>query len=144
MAYTISDLAELVEYRLIASAPDDDVAHSNLVQFVRQLELLAPRPLYCEVTWVFCDRCGCSVDTNLIHPDSRHCADDGDFLCADCWDMSRRIGSVGFDVRGHAHGESRRHTNREQRRWLRDAQLRQLGRKPFPRAVEQFFESAAW
>jgi hypothetical protein len=37
--------AELVEYHLVASAPDDDAAHANLVQLVQQLELLAPRPL---------------------------------------------------------------------------------------------------
>jgi len=48
---------------------------------------LAPG-LYREATWVFCDRCGCSVDTDLIHPDSHHYADDGDFLCADCWEES--------------------------------------------------------
>jgi len=85
MAYTTTDLAELVEYHLIVSARDDDVAQSNLVQLVQQLELLAPRPLWREATWVFCDRCGCSVDTDLIHPDGHHYAEDGDFLCADCW-----------------------------------------------------------
>jgi hypothetical protein len=69
---------------LVASAPDDDAAHANLVQLV----LLAPRPLYREANWVFCDRCGCSVDTDLIQPDSHHYTDDGDFLCADCWELS--------------------------------------------------------
>ena len=85
MAYTITDIAELVEYHLVASAPDDDAAHSNLVRLVQQLELLAPRPLWREATWVFCDRCGTSVDTDLIHPDGHHYADDGDFYCVDCW-----------------------------------------------------------
>ena len=85
MAYTITDIAELVEYHLVASAPDDDAAYKNLVQLVQRLELLAPRPLWREATWVFCDRCGTSVDTDLIHPDGHHYADDGDFLCADCW-----------------------------------------------------------
>ena len=86
MTYTITDTAELVEYHLVASAPDDNAAHSNLVQLVQQLELLAPRPLWREVAWVFCDRCACSVDTDLIHPDGHHYSDDGDFLCADCWE----------------------------------------------------------
>lgn len=88
MAYTVTDIAELVECHLVASAPDDDAAHSNLVQLVQKLELLAPRPLYREATWVFCDRCGCSVETNLIHPDGLHYADDSAFYCfycADCW-----------------------------------------------------------
>ena len=86
MAYTITDIAELVEYHLVASAPDDDAAHRNLVQLVQRFELLAPRPLWREATWVFCDRCGTSVDTDLIHPDGHHYAADGDFLCADCWE----------------------------------------------------------
>ena len=48
MVYTITDIAELVEYHLVASARDDDAAHANLVQLVQlvqKLELLAPRPL---------------------------------------------------------------------------------------------------
>lgn len=45
MAYTITDLAELVEYHLVACAPDDEVAHANLVQLVQKVELRAPRPL---------------------------------------------------------------------------------------------------
>jgi hypothetical protein len=85
MAYTITDIAELVEYHLVVSAPDDAAAHANLVQLVVHLERLAPRPLWREATWVFCDRCGTSVDTDLIHPDGHHYADDGDFYCADCW-----------------------------------------------------------
>jgi len=87
MLHSVNDIAELAAYHLIASAPDDDAAHANLVQLVQQLELLVPRPLYREATWVFCDRCGCSVDTDLIHPDGHHYSDDGDFYCADCWDL---------------------------------------------------------
>lgn len=87
MAYTISDVAELVEYHLVVSAPDDDVAHANLVRLLGELERMAPRPLWREATWVFCDRCGCSVDTDLIHPETHHYSDDGDFYCADCWEL---------------------------------------------------------
>jgi hypothetical protein len=39
-------------------------------------------------TWVFCDRCGCSVDTDLIHADSHYYSADGTFLCADCRSLS--------------------------------------------------------
>jgi hypothetical protein len=90
MNYTAADIAELTAYHLVASAPDDDAAHANLVQLVQlvqKLELLAPRPLWREVGWVFCDRCGCSVDTDLIHPETHHYAPDGDFICADCWEL---------------------------------------------------------
>jgi hypothetical protein len=48
---------------------------------------MASRSLWREVSWVFCDRCGCSVDTDLIHPDGHRYADDGDFYCADCWEQ---------------------------------------------------------
>jgi hypothetical protein len=85
MVYTVTDLAELVEYHLVVTAPDDDTAHANLVRLVSELERMATRPLWREATWVFCDRCGCSVDTDLIHPDGHHYADDGDFYCGDCW-----------------------------------------------------------
>jgi hypothetical protein len=39
---------------------------------------------------VRCPSCGCSVDTDLIHPDGHHYADDGDFYCADCWEEESR------------------------------------------------------
>ncbi|MDA8311630.1 MAG: hypothetical protein M0Z46_13675 [Actinomycetota bacterium] len=87
MTYTVTDIAELVEYHLVASAPDDDAAHANLIQLVQKLELLAPRSLWREVSWVFCDRCGCSVDTDLIYPETHHYSADGDFYCADCWEV---------------------------------------------------------
>jgi len=84
LAYTITEIAELVEYHLIASAPDAAAAHNNLV---RQLELLAPRLLRRDATWVFCDRCGTSVDTYIIHPDGHHYTNKGEFYCADCWEL---------------------------------------------------------
>ena len=64
MVYTITDIAELVRYHLVLSE------------------------LWREASWVFCDQCGCSVDTDLIHPDGHHYADDGDFYCVDCWELT--------------------------------------------------------
>jgi hypothetical protein len=43
-------------------------------------------PLWRPAEWDFCDHCGTSVGTVLIHPDGHHYADDGDFYCADCWE----------------------------------------------------------
>ena len=40
MPHSVNDLAELVEYHLVASAPDDDAAHANIVQLVQKLELI--------------------------------------------------------------------------------------------------------
>jgi hypothetical protein len=85
MPYTVTDLAELIRHHLVLSVEDDETADTNLAQLVSELQAMSTRPLWREATWVFCDRCGCSVDTDLIHPDGHHYADDGDFYCADCW-----------------------------------------------------------
>ena len=85
MPYTVADLAELVRHHLVLSAEDDETADANLAQLVAELQAMSTRPLWRQVTWVFCDRCGCSVDTYLIHPDGHHYADDGAFYCVDCW-----------------------------------------------------------
>ena len=79
MAYTITDIPELVRYHFVFSEPDDERTDANLAQLVRQFEQMASHPLWREQSWVSCDRCGCSVDTDLIHPDGHHYADDGDF-----------------------------------------------------------------
>jgi len=85
VAYTVTDIAEMIEYHLVASAPDDDTVDDKLGQLVSEIQRLSTRPLWRETTRVFCDRCGCSVDTELIHPGGHHYSDDDDFYCADCW-----------------------------------------------------------
>jgi hypothetical protein len=64
--------------------PDDETVGRNLSILAGEIQRLAIRPLWREITWVFCDWCGCSVDTDLIHPDGHHYFDDGGFYCADC------------------------------------------------------------
>ena len=86
MSYTVTDLAELIRYHLVLSVEDDESADANLAQLVSELQAMATRPLWREASWVFCDRCGCSVDTDLIHPEGHHYSDEGDFYCADCWE----------------------------------------------------------
>jgi len=85
MPYTVTDLAELIRHHLVLSVEDDETADSNLARLVSELQAMSTRPLWREANWVFCDACGCSVDTDLIHPDGHHYAEDGDFYCADCW-----------------------------------------------------------
>jgi hypothetical protein len=70
-----------------------DTNLANLAQLVQQLEQMASRPLWREAWWVFCDRCGCSVDTDLIHLDGHHYADDGNFYCVGCrkWNETERV-----------------------------------------------------
>jgi hypothetical protein len=83
MAYTITEIAELVRCHLVLSEPGDERADANLAQLVQKLEQMASQPLWREASW---DPCGCSVDTDLIHPEGHHYADDGDLYCADCWE----------------------------------------------------------
>jgi hypothetical protein len=85
MTYTIAEITELIHYHLVLGESDDASADRNLAQLAGAVQDLATRPLWHEVTWVFCDYCGTSVDTDLIHPDGHHYSDEGDFYCADCW-----------------------------------------------------------
>ncbi len=85
MSFDVNDCAELVRHHLVFGAADDETANSNLARLVSEIAAMATTPLWRDVTWVFCDRCGCSVDTDLIHPDGHHYSDDSDFYCADCW-----------------------------------------------------------
>jgi hypothetical protein len=87
MTYTITDITELVHYHLVLSVPDDETADNNVCRLIHEIEGLATTPLWRPAEWVFCDRCGTSVDTILIHPDGHHYSDDGDFYCADCWEV---------------------------------------------------------
>lgn len=87
MAYTVTDIAELIHYHLVLTESDDETANNNLAQLVSEIERLSTRPLWREITWVFCDRCTTMVDSDLIHPDGHHYSDDGDFYCADCWEI---------------------------------------------------------
>jgi hypothetical protein len=86
MTYQLTDITELIHYHLVLSASDDETADNNLRRLVHEIEGLATTPLWRPAEWVFCDRCGTSVDTVLIHPDGHHYSDDGDFYCADCWE----------------------------------------------------------
>jgi hypothetical protein len=85
MAYSQTDLTELIRYHLVLSEDDPERADDNLIRLVGEIAEMATRPLWRAAEWVFCDRCGTSVDTDLIHPEGHHFAADGDFLCADCW-----------------------------------------------------------
>ncbi len=86
MTYTVTDMSELIRHHLVLSVEDDETADSNLRQLVSRIMDMATTPLWRPAEWVFCDHCGTSVDTDLIHPDGHHYSDDGDFYCADCWE----------------------------------------------------------
>ena len=86
MVYTVTDIKELIQYHLVASATDSEVANKNLAHLVFEIQSFATEPLWREVSWVFCDRCGTSVDSELIHPEGHRYSPAGSFYCSDCWD----------------------------------------------------------
>ena len=55
-------------------------------------------------SWAFCDRCGCSVDVELIDDESHHYDALGTFYCADCWTV---LEDVGTDAAGEEGGAER-------------------------------------
>lgn len=85
MPYSVTDLIELIRYHLVVSVDNDETADANLSTLASAIAGMATRPLWHEAAWLFCDRCGCSVDTDLVHPDGHHYSDDGDFYCDECW-----------------------------------------------------------
>jgi len=89
MAYSVTDMTELIRYHLVLSEDDPERGNDNLIHLVGEIERMATRPLWRPAEWVSCDRCGTSVDTDLIHPDGHHYADEGDSYCADCWELLR-------------------------------------------------------
>lgn len=59
--YTVTEIAELIEYHLVASARDDERADDSLAQLVVHIQRLSSRSIWHETVWMFCDSCGCSV-----------------------------------------------------------------------------------
>ena len=87
MAYAVADITQLIYHHLVLTEPGHESADRNLFLLAGEIQNLATRPLWQEATWGFCDRCGCSVDTELIHPDGHHYSVEGDFYCVDCWEQ---------------------------------------------------------
>jgi len=85
MTDKIAELVELIHYHLVLGESDDEHADRNLARLATEVAAMATRPLWDGPTWVCCDRCGTSVDTDLIHPDGHQFDSAGDFCCADCW-----------------------------------------------------------
>ena len=83
MAYSVTDLAELIRHHLVFSEPDEERAIENLRQLVAGIKGMAPGPLQTEALWYFCDRCGASVDVDVLAVDGSNFTSDGGFYCSD-------------------------------------------------------------
>ena len=81
--YSVTELAELIRHHLVFPEADDK-AVQNLHQLVAEIHKIAPRSLHTEAQWLFCDRCGCSVDTDVLAWDGSNFTQDGGFYCSSC------------------------------------------------------------
>ena len=84
MMYTVDDITELIRYHLVLAVETDDQADRNLADLAFQIAGMSTEPLWREIQCYFCDRCGCSVDTDVLAEDGSNLTADGDFLCSSC------------------------------------------------------------
>jgi hypothetical protein len=87
MSYTVTDIADLIDYHLVASTPGEDHAHASLSRLVGAIQSLSARPLWREATWAFC----VLGRYRFIHPDGHHYSNEGDIYCADCWSSDEEL-----------------------------------------------------
>ena len=82
--YDITDLTELIRHHIVFAEPDEDKATNDLRRLVAEINRMAPRPLQGSAEWYFCDRCGTSVDTDMLAWDGSNFTPDGGFYCSGC------------------------------------------------------------
>jgi len=83
MTYSVTDIAELVRHHLVLSESDHEWATENLRRLLAHIRGMAPEPLGTEALWLFCDRCGASVDVDVLAVDGSNFTPDGGFYCSD-------------------------------------------------------------
>jgi len=84
MAYSVTDIAELIRHHLVFSEPDQALATENLRRLVTDIRGMASGSLQTEALWFFCDRCGTSVDVEMLAEDGSNFTPDGGFYCSSC------------------------------------------------------------
>lgn len=85
MTHSVDDIAELIRYHLVLSEDNDDQADRNLTALIGRVEsMMTRRPSLTPIEWYHCDRCGCSVDADILAEDGSNFTPDGDFLCSSC------------------------------------------------------------
>jgi len=84
MTYSVTDIAELIRHHLVLSEPDEARATENLRQLITGIATMTPRPLQTVAEWYFCDRCGASVDVDVLAVDGSNFTADGGFYCSGC------------------------------------------------------------
>jgi hypothetical protein len=84
MTYSVTDFAELIRHHLVFSEDDEERVTKILRQLTAEIGQMAPSPLETTAEWLFCDRCGTSVDTSVLAWDGSNFTADGGFYCSGC------------------------------------------------------------
>ncbi len=84
MAYSVTDLAELIRHHLVFAERDEDRAIENLRRFTAKIGQMSPGSLKTDAEWLFCDRCGATVDLAVLAWDGSNFTADGGFYCSSC------------------------------------------------------------
>ena len=86
MPYSVTDITELIRHHLVFADPDPVGVSGNLARLVRNVEAMAPAAIrrHVEAEWLFCDRCGASVDVDVLAVDGSNFTPEGGFYCSGC------------------------------------------------------------
>jgi len=84
MTYSVTDIAELIRHHLVFADPDEFRATENLRRLTAEIGRMSPEPLETTAEWLFCDRCGATVDLAVLAQDGSNFTPDGGFYCSGC------------------------------------------------------------
>jgi len=83
MTYSVTEITELIQHHLVFSEPDAARATENLRHLIADIRSIAPVPIETTAEWLFCDRCGASVDVDMFAVDGSNFTPNGGFYCSD-------------------------------------------------------------
>jgi hypothetical protein len=84
--FSVEDVIELIRYHVVLSEDSPQAADANLARLVVGIRSMETHCSAQPGESLFCDRCGCTVDTTVLAHDGSNWTPDGDFLCSTCLD----------------------------------------------------------
>ena len=84
MTYSVTDIAELIRHHLVFADPDEFRATENLRRLTAEIGRMSPESLETTAEWLFCDRCGATVDLAVLAQDGSNFTPGGGFYCSGC------------------------------------------------------------
>ena len=84
MAYSVTEIAELIRHHLVLSEDDEQRVLENLRRLTADISRMATSPLETTAEWLFCDRCGATVDLAVLAWDGSNFTPEGGFYCSSC------------------------------------------------------------